>query len=170
MNQIHHYVQSISDSLDRWVERTCVALLGILVLTVWIGILSRYILPWNLTFTEELARYLMIWTALLAISIGICRRQHVGMLVIFERLPRVLSKALALFFDVIAFIFFAFMFYYGIGHVEQGFSQVTMIYGMPKGYPYLVIPVASALACIQLCLALLRDLLADKPKTAIEHT
>ncbi|GHC32781.1 TRAP transporter small permease [Aidingimonas halophila] len=170
MNRIHQHIQRISGVLDRWVERVCVVLMGILVLTVWIGILSRYVLPWNLTFTEELARYLMIWTALLAVSIGICRRQHVGMLVIFERLPRLVSKALALIFDVIAFTFFSFLFYYGIGHVSEGLSQVTMIYGMPKGYPYLIIPLASALACIQLLLAMLRDLLAERPTTAIEHT
>ncbi len=58
----------LSRGLNWFVERLCVALLVILVLDVWLGIMARYILPWQLTFTEELARYLMIWVALIAVS------------------------------------------------------------------------------------------------------
>jgi TRAP-type C4-dicarboxylate transport system permease small subunit len=53
------------------VERICVLLLVLLVLDVWLGVLVRYVIPLPLTFTEELARYLMIWMALLAVSSAI---------------------------------------------------------------------------------------------------
>ncbi|MBD3898248.1 TRAP transporter small permease [Halomonas sp. ML-15] len=168
MNTLHHRLTRISESLNLWVERCAVALLAVLVVTVWLGILSRYALPWNLTFTEELARYLMIWVALLAISIGICKRQHVGMLVIFDRLPRTLRKTLAFSFDLIGILFFAVMFFYGLTYVERGFNQSTMIFGIPRGYPYLIIPIASGMACIQLALAAARDLLARSPRPALD--
>ncbi|GHE20345.1 TRAP transporter small permease [Halomonas urumqiensis] len=159
MSALADNLTRISRWLDTWVERCSVAILSVLVLVVWLGILSRYVLPWNLTFTEELARYLMIWVALLSVSLGICRRQHVGVLLLFNRLPRPLRMTLSLAFDLIAFVFFAVIFYHGLTYVERGFSQSTMIYGMPRGYPYLIIPLASAVACIQLTLSALRDLL-----------
>lgn len=152
--------------LDTWVERCSVAILAILVLVVWIGILARYVLPWNLTFTEELARYLMIWVALLSVSIGICRRQHVGVLLLFNVLPRPVRMTLSLAFDLIALTFFAVIFYHGLTYVERGFSQSTMIFGMPRGYPYLIIPIASGIACVQLVLAAARDLLHRDAKPA----
>jgi len=166
MTTLLHRLTRISEALNLWVERCAVALLSVLVVTVWLGILSRYVLPWNLTFTEELARYLMIWVALLAISLGICKRQHVGMLVIFDRLPRRVRKGLALSFDLIGILFFAVMFYQGHTYVERGFNQSTMIFGIPRGYPYLIIPIASGLACLQLALAAARDLLERAPQPA----
>jgi hypothetical protein len=68
-----------------WViERACVLLMVLLVLDVWLGILVRYVIPIQITFTEELARYLMIWMALLAVSCGIAHREHIGVTMIFE--------------------------------------------------------------------------------------
>jgi TRAP-type C4-dicarboxylate transport system permease small subunit len=39
------------------------------------------------SFTEELARYLMIWMALLAVSCEIAHREHIGVEFVFSRLP-----------------------------------------------------------------------------------
>lgn len=169
MTSLHHRITRTSEALNLCVERCAVALLSILVITVWLGVLSRYALPWNLTFTEELSRYLMIWVALLAISLGICKRQHVGMLVIFDRLPHGVRKLLALSFDLIGIVFFAIMFFYGLDYVGRGFSQTTMVFGIPRGYPYLIIPIASGMACIQLALAAARDLLTQAPRPALDR-
>ena len=46
-----------SRRVNWYVERGCVALLVVLVLDVWLGVLARYVLPVQWTFTEELARY-----------------------------------------------------------------------------------------------------------------
>lgn len=169
MATLHDRLTRLSEALNLWVERCAVALLAALVVTVWLGILSRYALPWNLTFTEELARYLMIWVALLAISLGICKRQHVGMLIIFDHLPQGVRKTLALTFDLVGILFFSVMFYHGLTYVDRGFSQSTMIFGIPRGYPYLIIPIASGMACIQLALAAAQDLLKGAPRPALER-
>jgi len=147
-----------SRRLNWFVERACVALLVLLVLDVWLGVLARYVLPFQITFTEELARYLMIWMALIAVSSGISHREHIGVLILFERFPPSVRKWLAVLFDVIVFIFFAIIFYYGIGMVERGFSRFTMIESIPKAYPFMGVPLAALLACVQLALVAVHDL------------
>ncbi len=170
MERVGALALAASGRLTVWVERLCVVVLVLLVLDVWLGMLARYVLPWRLTFTEELARYLMIWVALLAVSVGIGRRQHIGILLFFDLFPRPLRKLLALAFDVIGLIFFGVLFYYGIGFVQQGFYQVTMIFGVPRAYPNLVIPISAALACIQLVLLAIHDLFARDVRPAAERT
>lgn len=155
-----------SRRLNWIVERFCVALAVVLVLDVWLGVLVRYVIPVQLTFTEEAARYLMIWMALLAISSGIAHREHIGVLVIFERFPPVVRKWLAVAFDVIAFGFFALLFFHGVGFVERGFSRFTMIYEIPKAYPFISVPLASAVACMQIFLVGLHDLFSSDGVTA----
>ena len=158
---------AISMKVNWIVERVCVFLMVLLVFDVWLGIMARYALPWELTFTEELARYLMIWMALLAISSGIAHRAHIGVEFVFTRFPRPMQRWLALMFDLIAFAFFAFIFVYGIDFVERGFGRFTMIFGVPKGYPYIGVPLAAGFACIQLALVAVRDFIHFSQSPAV---
>ncbi|MCK0104238.1 TRAP transporter small permease [Pseudohalocynthiibacter sp. F2068] len=153
------------------VERVCVALLVVLVLDVWLGVLVRYVIPLPLTFTEELARYLMIWMALLAVSSGIAYREHIGVAFIFERMPSSMRRWMAVAFDVMGFAFFFVLFWYGLGFVERGFSRLTMIYAIPKGYVFVGVPLAAAIACLQLALMGLHDFFAKtSPETLVATT
>ncbi len=169
MSAIAHRAIRVSRQVNWFVERACVALMVLLVLDVWLGVLARYVIPFELTFTEELARYLMIWMAMLAVSSGISHREHIGVLVIFGRLPPQGRKWLAVAFDIIAFAFFALVLFYGIGFVERGFSRFTMINGIPKGYPFIGIPLAAAAACIQLGLVAVHDFFSADGVTAAER-
>ena len=169
MSAIAHRAIRISRQVNWFVERACVALMVLLVLDVWLGVLARYVIPFEVTFTEELARYLMIWMAMLAVSSGISHREHIGVLVIFGRLPPQGRKLLAVAFDIIAFAFFALVLFYGIGFVERGFSRFTMINGIPKGYPFIGIPLAAAAACIQLGLVAVHDFFSTDGVTAAER-
>jgi TRAP-type C4-dicarboxylate transport system permease small subunit len=146
-----------SDRLNWIVERVCAVLAAVLVLDVWLGVLVRYVVPWQLTFTEEAARYLMIWTALLAISCGIARREHIGVLIIFEKLPSAPRRVVLALLDLLALGFFLYLLYFGIGFVESGLDRFTMIYGMNKALPFAAVPVAAALAAVQLVLVAIRD-------------
>ncbi|MDV7141776.1 TRAP transporter small permease [Tropicimonas sp. TH_r6] len=163
MGDISRHARVWSLRLNKLVEVTCVVLLVLLVLDVWLGVLVRYVIPLPLTFTEELARYLMIWMALLAVSSGIAYREHIGVEFVFSRLPARSRRALAVAFDLIAFAFFFLLFWHGLTFVEKGFSRITMIYGIPKGYPFIGVPLAAALACVQLALVGIHDIFDDRP-------
>jgi len=146
-----------SDRLAWLVDRVCVALLVLLVLDVWLGVLVRYVWPLPITFMEEAARYLMIWVALLAVSACISRREHIGVQALFGRLPVSARRWLLLALDLLGIAFFALLFFYGTGLVARGAKTFTMIYGMSKALPFAAVPVASALAAVQLALVALRD-------------
>jgi len=109
----------------------------------------------------------MIWMALLAVSSAIVYREHIGVELIFQRFPAGGRRWLAVGFDVIAFVFFAALFWYGIDFAERGFKRVTMIYSIPKGYPFMGVPLAAGLASIQLVLTAVHDFFAE---TAPEHS
>lgn len=166
MSNISTSARNLSRKINWFVERFCVLLLVLLVLDVWLGVLVRYVIPLPLTFTEELARYLMIWMALLAVSAGIVHREHIGVEFLFDKLPAGARRFLAVCFDVLAFVFFAALFWYGLDFVERGFKRITMIYDMPKGYPFIGVPLAAGIAAIQLVLVGVQDFFAER---APEH-
>ena len=166
MAPVAETARRLSLAVNRLVEGVCVVLLVLLVLDVWLGVAVRYVMPLPLTFTEELARYLMIWMALLAVSSGVVHRAHIGVGFVFARLPAAARRRLAVAFDLIAFGFFFAIFWYGIGFAERGFSRVTMIYAIPKGYPYAGIPLAAFFACLQIALTAVQDWTAPRPPQA----
>ena len=152
---------AISSRINWVVERVIALLMALLVADVWLGVVARYVLRVQIPWTEELARYLMIWAALLAISSGIARREHIGFRLLLEKFPTALQKTLLIAFDVAAFAFFAFLFIYGIGMTGTGAKQFAMIFGMSMAIPYASVPVSALLACIQIVLAGIRDIGGD---------
>ena len=147
----------LATQLGRWIDRACVALLVVLVLDVWFGVLVRYAVPLPFTFMEEAARYLMIWLALLAAASCIVRREHIGVQFLFNALPRRARRALLGAIDVLSFAFFLFLFLYGIGLVGRGSTRLTMIYGMSKALPFAAVPAFAGLAAVIMLLVAVRD-------------
>ncbi len=147
----------LSDRLAWLVDRVCIALMVLLVLDVWLGVLVRYLWPLPITFMEEAARYLMIWVALLAVSSCISRREHIGVQAVFGALPLGARRVLLLVLDLLGIAFFALLFFYGIGMVDRGGRTFTMIYGVSKALPFAAVPVAAAIAVVQLALVAVRD-------------
>jgi TRAP-type C4-dicarboxylate transport system permease small subunit len=152
-----HTAEALSLGLNRGVERLCALLLALLIVDIWIGIFGRYVFDLPVTWAEELARYLMIWAALLAVSCGVARREHVAVTALLHLVPIGKRRWISVGIDVLAFAFFAFLGYFGIGMTKQGASQYATIFEMTMTIPFAAVPVSSALVCVQLLLTGMRD-------------
>ena len=147
----------MSERLNWLVERIVAVLMLLLVLDVWLGVVDRYLFHWQLPWPEVVARYLMIWAALLAVSCGIARREHIGLSILIERLPVSLRRITLTAMDVVAFLLFFYIAWFGIGFAEGGSSRQAMIFGMTLALPFAAIPVSAGLAMLQLVLTAIRD-------------
>lgn len=147
----------LGGALNRLVQGVCVGLMGGMVLIIWLGVASRYLFGWGLTWTEELSRYVMIWGALLAVSVGVFRREHIGFELLLMKLPRDLQKATRIGLDALAFGFFAFLAVYGASMTVEGANQYATIFGMTMLVPFASVPVSCGIAAFQCCVALVRD-------------
>ncbi len=148
---------ALSARINRWVELVCAAILAVLIIDIWIGIFGRYVFELPVTWAEELARYLMIWAALLAVSCGVARREHVAVTALLHRFPIHIRRWFDVGIDALAFAFFAFLAYFGIGMTQQGATQFATIFDMTMMIPFAAVPVSSALVCLQLILMGIRD-------------
>ena len=156
-----------------WVnERVCAALVAGTVITVWFGIVERYVLSMGMIWTEEFARYLMIWAALMAVPCCAYRREHIAVDLLFCRLPQSWHKPGRLVLDGIGLLFFLFLFIYGLGMVEQGKTEYASIFGMTMYVPFLSVVVCSLLTILQIAVTMLREYSGTKPMYTLDdmHT
>ena len=156
-----------SNRINKVVEFVLVVLMTALVINVWLGVIDRYYFRWQLNWPEAFARYLMIWVALLAISSGIARRGHIGLMSFVGRLPIIFRRVLLIFADLVTLSLFTYLFIVGIPFALGGFKREAMIFGLSMGPFFTAVPVAAFLASVQMLLTLLRDLgtHADRPNT-----
>lgn len=148
----------LSKRLNIVVEAIVACLMALLVVDVWIGVVDRYIFHWQFPWPEILARYLMIWAALLAISCGIARREHIGLVLLISKFPPRFRRISLILMDIISFFLFMYVFLYGIGFGLSGFKREAMIFGMSLGPAYLAVPVSAFVASVQVVLVSIRDL------------
>ncbi|MEO9526064.1 TRAP transporter small permease subunit [Roseibium sp.] len=146
-----------SAKLNTAAEAVIVVLMALLVLDVWLGVVDRYYFHWQLPWPEIVARYLMIWAALLAVSSGIARRDHIGLTAVIMRVPVPLRRAVLIAVDLCVLALFLYVFWYGLGFAASGASRQAMIFGVSLQPFYAAIPAAAALASVQTVLAMIRD-------------
>lgn len=143
--------------LDAIIIKLCAVLAGIMVLIVWFGILSRYGLQLGAGWSEVLARYVMIWAALLAIPLGVFRREHIGFVMLFSLLSPRKQRLLRLLLDLTGLGFLLYLTWYGIDMAIQGSTQFATIFGMTMLIPFASVPVSAGLAAFQTVIVMLRD-------------
>lgn len=153
-----HTAEKFSYIINWIVERSIAALMLILVIDVWIGVVDRYVFHWQLPWPEVSARYLMIWMALLAISAGIARREHIGLTAVTNKIALKYRRPLLVLVEAITFAMFITIAWYGFDFADKGARKQAYIFELTLFLPYLSLPVAMSLAAIQTLLACLRDL------------
>lgn len=162
-------IEKIGYWINYFTERICGLLVAAMIGVVWFGIVDRYFFALGGTWTEELARYLMIWAALLAVPCCTHRREHIGLDLLFRRIPARYQIKFRLFLDCIGLLFFSFLFYYGIMTTKAGATQYATIFGMSMTLPYLSVPVASALTMVQICVCMVREAFQITPLFSLKE-
>ena len=150
LDRIGYYV-------NRWNQRICAALAAAMLLVVGFGVVERYILHLGETWPEELARYIMIWMALMAVPVCAYRREHIGLDILFSRFPLAVQPWLRIALDLIGIGFFLLLTVFGIGMTEAGATQFATIFGITMMVPFMAVPVTSALTVFQLVVTMLRE-------------
>lgn len=98
---------------DNWLEENfeeliLVALLFLMAVIMGMQVFSRYVLRSSLTWSEELTRYMFIWSGFL--SIAYCARKRLGLRV--DLLLNYMPKRAALVMQVVALVFESAVFIY----------------------------------------------------------
>jgi TRAP-type C4-dicarboxylate transport system permease small subunit len=144
-------IRKASDIVDRLVGWACAVIFGAMTLAVLVGVFYRYVLDLPLSWPEEVSRYLMIWGASLAISLGIKSDEHVGLTVLMDRLK---SSGARTFLRAITYllvmVFQLVFFWYSLQMVKDARYMQTLSLGITMILPYAAMPVSMVFSVVQL--------------------
>ncbi|WP_157961819.1 TRAP transporter small permease [Acuticoccus kandeliae] len=139
--------------LNRWLVAAMLAATFIIVLA---NVVLRYIFGWSLTWGEEVARYLMVAGAFLGAGLALREGRLVAIEFLQDMLPLQGRRAIRLCIAIATLLFMAALVWFGTEFVIFGWRRSTVATDIPRGIPYLAIPVGAGLFVIHLLFFLRR--------------
>lgn len=138
-------MKQLGRALEVFLERACAVLMALMVLDVSWQVISRFVLGSPSSWSEELARFLLVWVGFLGAAYAYRRYAHLGLDLLTNSLegrPRIWAERLG---DLISLTFVvAVLIVGGIGIVllTLDLDQKSAALGWPIGYIYAVIPLS----------------------------
>ena len=138
-----------------------ILLMGVNVLNVLWQVFTRFVLQHPSSFTEELARFLLIWVGLLGASYASGRKLHLAIEVMVAKLKGRARLWMEVLIQSLIFIFSLLVMVIGgirLVTITLALSQISAALRIQLGYVYLVIPVSGLLIMFYAALYLLNAL------------
>lgn len=137
-------MQKLFSLLNKIIEGLLVTIFGLLVLDVVWQVVSRYIVGQSSSFTEEFARFSLIWlTVLGAAYINGQKEGHLAMDFLLTKLPLAKRKRRQKVIQIVMAIFALIVMVIGGGNLvftTLHLGQTSSALHIPLGYIYAIVP------------------------------
>ncbi len=155
-----NFLQRISTQSNIWVEKS-LALLGISMTALVIAqVFYRYVLNSSLFWSEELARYLLVWLSFLGATSAYYRKIHPGIDIVSRQFSNSGQRLCRIIVHLISMGFFTVMLYHGTAFAFFVRAQISPALAVPKWLIFGIIPCSGALFflhCLVFLLASIRE-------------
>jgi TRAP-type C4-dicarboxylate transport system permease small subunit len=134
---------SLKKKIDWIIGYILIAMMSFMVVCVSWQVFSRYILKIPSTMTDELARFLLIWVALLGSAYAVGLQKHLNIDLLIAHFPSRTQKFISLFINLVIAVFSTSVIIVGgIGLVRTVLAsgQLAAALIFPFGYIYLILP------------------------------
>ena len=157
----------VMDRVNAGLIKVCGLALALMVLSVFIGVISRFVfshtsfrisVPW----TEEVSRYLMIWTVFLGAGIACRQGKLIGIEFLVSALPAPIGRAVKYLSFFLATSFYVLLSVIGLQWLEFGHSQTSPVLEVPMVIINSAMLVGGVLMVLNTITLVLATLLADR--------
>ncbi|MDD4844285.1 MAG: TRAP transporter small permease [Anaerotignum sp.] len=138
------FIRKLSDTINKVCLTICVALLGAMVVVTFVQIICRVFFT-ALSWSEEMARYFLIWASLLGAGCVYKSGSNIAISVLQDRLPESLKKITKILVHVLCGFFFALAIYHGFRYMGLMGTQKSAALHVPMRYMYFVIPLGCSI-------------------------
>ncbi|MCB1754113.1 MAG: TRAP transporter small permease [Gammaproteobacteria bacterium] len=121
------------------------ALMGAMVVVVVAQIFARYVLGDSLSWSDELARFLMIWITFLFAGISFRRGEMIAVEALSAKLPRSARAALTVAGSLFSILLFGLLVWFGYSYAEWNKVQTSSALRVSLYFVYLAVPVGCGL-------------------------
>lgn len=143
INHMEATLRQIKKILNFTLSRLAGALLIVMTILVLYQVFTRYVLSNPADFTEELVRYILIWTGFIGAAYAFSSRQHMALLFIRDKFGSQQKRILMVLTDCLILVFALFVIIIGGTKLALSAQQeLSALLGISRGLVYAVAPLA----------------------------
>ncbi len=138
----------IKAQVDRFLEYAVITLMGISVLNVLWQVFTRFVLQSPSSWTEELARFLLIWLGLLGAAYAVGKKMHLAIDLMLEKSKALFRRRLEIIIQVLIAVFALLVMVLGgfrLVTITFTLNQISAALQIKLGYIYTVVPLSGLL-------------------------
>ncbi len=159
VQSVYAIIHRINTSADKAIKLFLILSFSIMVIASSAQILFRFVLNLPLDWTEELSKYMFVWSTMLACAMYTRGRQHSTVDLLQSWLPSKPRHALQFTADVLSVVFYAIFIFGGCVLTIITMNRLTPATQIPMGLMYLSVPVSGVFMITMTLDNMFRDLL-----------
>lgn len=148
-------ITCIKSFLDKFLFSICIVIMTVLVIDVSWQVLSRYLLGSPSLYTDELARFLMVWLTFLGGAYMFGSDSHLSVNSLRDMMPAKMQNTIFVFTYLLIGGFAILVMIMGSQRlILRTLSQPSPSLGVPMGYFYSILPISAVFIIIYMLLNL----------------
>ena len=157
-------VKSKVDVSLKWI---LVVIMAAMTLNVLWQVFTRFIMQDPSSYTEELARYMLIWIGILGAAYVAGQKMHLAIDLLSTKLNTKNKKYLEIIIQLSIFLFSFFVMVIGgirLVQITLTLNQISAALQIPLGYIYTVLPISGVLMMFYSLTFIVKELKRSQPK------
>ncbi len=141
-------MEKLYQNINRIIEFVLILIFALLVIDVLWQVFGRYVLGQSFSFTEEFARFALIWLSILGVAYLNGQRQHLSMDFLLQKLSPEQLKKRKQIIELFMFGFALVVLVIGGGNLVYTtlyLGQVSPAMNISLGYIYAIVPISGLL-------------------------
>ncbi|MFY0712224.1 TRAP transporter small permease [Seonamhaeicola sp. NFXS20] len=139
---------SLFNSVVRFMEIFLIVIFALLVFDVLFQVFSRYVLKASFSWTEEFARFSLIWMSILGAAYLNAKRAHLSMDFLYRKFSDTTKKKVSIIIEILIFLFALIVMVIGgfnLVYTTLHLGQLSGTLRIPLGYIYAILPFSGLL-------------------------
>ena len=129
--------------VNKLLDGISVLCMVLILLLVIVQVAMRYLFNSPLTWSEELAVFVMIWLTFIGSLICMRDKEHIEVTILVDHLPRPLQRIVVAFSRLASVFFLLVVAYYGFELVMENMTVTSPANKISMGLVYTIIPLSS---------------------------
>lgn len=150
------FFKRLSNGMDRLVNKIVFLIIIGMIISISLQIIFRVFFD-ALTWTEELARYLLVWATFLGTTLAYKRGMHISVTFLVNSFPKNIRKIVVVCSILFSIIFFIVSVLFGFRYMNMQAHQVSAALRFSMRWVYLVIPIGFIIMIIHGITAILEE-------------
>ncbi|MGI6028022.1 MAG: TRAP transporter small permease [Candidatus Heteroscillospira sp.] len=142
------WLHKLSDALETVTMYFLAVVMATMTVVVFAQVVAR-LTAGSIKWSEELARYLMVYLCYVGASIGVKKKSHIAIEFVTGKFPRKVQDAVEILANLLCLVCCGIILYYGMRLVDITMMQKTPAMRIPMGYAYFSMVLGGGLMTIQ---------------------